>query len=59
MSQDCSITERKNHTYYLTQEEINRYLGPIMKNTLMDIIHRIERDRSLEKELTNETNGIK
>lgn len=52
MSQDCSITEKKNHMYCFTEEEIDRYLGATMKNTLMDIIHRIERDRSLERELT-------
>ncbi|QXE19521.1 hypothetical protein [Clostridium sp. 001] len=59
MSHGWYSATQKNRTYCLTQEEINKYLGPTMKNTLMDIIHRIERDRSLEKELTNETNGIK
>lgn len=52
MNQDCSITEKKNHIYCLSQEEIDKYLGPSMKNTLLDILRRIERDRSLEKELT-------
>ncbi|WP_175412961.1 hypothetical protein [Clostridium sp. AWRP] len=49
MKQDGSITERKNHIYCFSEEEIDRYLGETMKHTLMDIIRRIERDRSLEK----------